>query len=190
VDDDRAQPDTPDQIWNVAVAESVVRVVDRGIVVAFVMVVGSVASRIGVMAAVDTLVPMTDPITPSGAAAIVEQAWNAWLNRNESRIVSLISAAAPVDTGQLRSSHVATRRPGGPSGTTVLRVTARAPHSGWVVSGTRPHEIRARSGGVLSWLDRLTGARRFATVVRHPGTRPNPYMIRALSRAGFTTRST
>lgn len=47
----------------------------------------------------------------------------------------------------------------------------------WVESGTRPHEIRAKDGGVLAWQG--PDGPMFARSVHHPGTTAHPYMAPA-----------
>lgn len=83
---------------------------------------------------------------------------------------------APVRTGNLRRSiHLG-------------RVTARsaetiagANYAGYVEFGTKPHEIRARNKRALRW--KVPGGYRFATRVRHPGTRKQPFMVPGAERA-------
>lgn len=51
-------------------------------------------------------------------------------------------------------------------------------------NGTRPHEIRPRTASVLAF--EIGGQTVFATVVHHPGTKPNRYLtdpLRALQLA-------
>lgn len=59
-------------------------------------------------------------------------------------------------------------------------VDSKAKYSGYVHEGTRPHIIRAKRKKVLA--SRRTG-QIFGKVVRHPGTKPNPYMKRALKKS-------
>ena len=63
---------------------------------------------------------------------------------------------------------------------TRAEVVSRAPYSIFVEAGTRPHEIRIRNKRVLA--DRRAGEI-YGTRVRHPGTRANPFMRRALERS-------
>jgi hypothetical protein len=51
----------------------------------------------------------------------------------------------------------------------------------FVVEGTAPHEIRAPDGGVLSFM--VAGKRIFTPIVHHPGTKPNPFMQKAVDEA-------
>lgn len=56
---------------------------------------------------------------------------------------------------------------------------AIAAYAEWVESGTRPHEIRPRHRMALRWPS-ASGGFSFARRVRHPGTRPQPFMEPAL----------
>jgi hypothetical protein len=84
---------------------------------------------------------------------------------------------APVKTGNLRRTiHLdkVTRR----SALTV----ASAGYSAFVELGTRPHIIEPRKrGGVLRWKDGTQV--RFAKRVRHPGTKPQPFMVPGAQKA-------
>lgn len=44
-------------------------------------------------------------------------------------------------------------------------------------NGTKPHDIRAKSGGMLRFV--VNGSVRFARVVHHPGTAERPFMSQA-----------
>lgn len=85
-------------------------------------------------------------------------------------------ATAPVDHGNLRASHGMTMRPyaNGVKGT----VEARARYARMVHEGTSAHPIRARRKKAL----RFVAGGRVVIVksVRHPGTRPNRWLTRAL----------
>lgn len=78
--------------------------------------------------------------------------------------------------GRLRDSTRFTRSIS--SGVVRITFTANTPYAGYVVSGTPPHLIRPRSARALHW--QAGGASRFARLVHHPGTRPNPYARRAI----------
>lgn len=56
-----------------------------------------------------------------------------------------------------------------------LRVTAR--HARWIENGTRAHDIVAKGGGTLAFMQ--NGAMRFAKRVHHPGTAERPFMLHA-----------
>jgi hypothetical protein len=49
-----------------------------------------------------------------------------------------------------------------------------------VLDGTRPHIIRPRRAKALHFF--VEGREVFTTLVRHPGTRPNNFLLRALRR--------
>lgn len=49
----------------------------------------------------------------------------------------------------------------------------------YVHDGTRPHVIRPKRGKALRFV--IGGQVVFARVVQHPGTRPNPFLNRALA---------
>lgn len=79
---------------------------------------------------------------------------------------------APVKTGALRDSIKVTTEPGkriiGPD----------VPYADFVVLGTAPHRIEAKPGSVLAFA--VGGETVFAKYVNHPGTKPNPFVRRAL----------
>lgn len=84
---------------------------------------------------------------------------------------------APVKTGNLRRTiHIGqvTKR----SATTV----ASANYAAAVEFGTRAHEIRPRNRKALRWKGKAGGVV-FASRVRHPGTRKQPYMVPGAERA-------
>ena len=86
---------------------------------------------------------------------------------------------APKRTGAL-AAGIHSRVEGGP-GYARASFWARAPYTPYVLGGTRPHEIVAgfysgRSGKrTLAW----PGMRHPVARVHHPGTRPNPFNVRA-----------
>lgn len=59
-------------------------------------------------------------------------------------------------------------------------VRADAKYSGYVHEGTRPHIIKARNKKVLA---NERAGKIFGKVVRHPGTKPNPFLLRALKKS-------
>ena len=90
-------------------------------------------------------------------------------------IYALAVAYAPEKTGELRKSiefHL--------SGHTLI-VAAHAPYAAWVELGTKPHPIDAK--GPYSLHNAETG-QYFGPHVNHPGTRPQPYLRRALLTVG------
>ena len=54
-------------------------------------------------------------------------------------------------------------------------IQATMPYASFVENGTRPHMIFPKRATVLSWIG-YDGGRVFARFVRHPGTRPFPFM--------------
>ncbi|MFF5968283.1 hypothetical protein ACFY64_32075 [Streptomyces collinus] len=56
-------------------------------------------------------------------------------------------------------------------------ITCGHPATRFVLDGTRPHIIRPRRARALRFVD---GRVVFAAYARHPGTRPNPFLQRAL----------
>lgn len=82
-----------------------------------------------------------------------------------------------MDTGRLRSSiradppRLFTLRPS-------VRVGSDLDYAEWVHDGTRPHTIRPRRAKALRFV--VGGRVVYAKVVQHPGTRPRPFLDRAL----------
>lgn len=67
-------------------------------------------------------------------------------------------------------------------GKKVLTVENTHPAAIFVIKGTRKHLIRPRKkGGVLVFTTH--GKKVFTRLVKHPGTKPNPFMARALREA-------
>lgn len=60
-------------------------------------------------------------------------------------------------------------------------IQALAAHAVYVVRGTAPHEIRPVNASVLAF--QVGGKMVFTPLVRHPGTKPNPFMQRAVEDA-------
>jgi hypothetical protein len=60
-------------------------------------------------------------------------------------------------------------------------IQALAPYAVYVEKGTRPHEIRPVNASVLAF--EVAGRMVFTPIVRHPGTKPNPFMQRAVEDA-------
>ena len=84
------------------------------------------------------------------------------------------STEVPVKTGQLRASFQME------VGADTARVYPTKKYAIYVHGGTRPHIIRARNKKVLA--DKREG-RIFGRIVRHPGTRANPFMQRMLDKS-------
>lgn len=60
-------------------------------------------------------------------------------------------------------------------------IQALAPYAMYVVKGTAPHEIRPVNASVLAF--EVGGKMVFTPLVHHPGTKPNPFMQRAVEDA-------
>lgn len=84
-----------------------------------------------------------------------------------------------VDSGALRSSiHVADLETiGSPS----VSIRSNLPYALAHHQGTRPHVIRPNSERFLRF--KVAGKIVYVRQVQHPGTRPNPYLARALREA-------
>ena len=83
---------------------------------------------------------------------------------------------APWKTGKLARSIVTKIEQG------EAKLQALAPYAKFVVEGTRPHEIRPRGANVLTFKAKC-GDLVFTKLVRHPGTKPNPFLQRAVDKA-------
>lgn len=91
--------------------------------------------------------------------------------------VAYVSAffGAPWRTGRLAGSIVKEVGDGEAS------IQALAPYAVYVVNGTAPHEIRPVNARVLAF--EVGGKMVFTALVQHPGTKPNPFMQRAVEDA-------
>ncbi|MET7981698.1 MULTISPECIES: hypothetical protein [unclassified Streptomyces] len=74
-------------------------------------------------------------------------------------------------------AYVSWRVDEGPKGLTGV-VSCNHPAVFYVLEGTRPHIIRPRRAKALHFY--VEGAEVFSKLVRHPGTKPNPFLQRAL----------
>lgn len=140
-------------------------------------------------------VKMTMNIRPSGYIA---QVLKPMVARNMTpkvqRAREAVKQAAPIDKqgggGRLkRSIRMYARDAGGrftaQSGKTLVcayEIAVEVPYASYVVRGTRPHLIRTTGPWPLR--NRKTG-QVFGPVVRHPGTKPNDFVSRAMKASGF-----
>jgi len=83
---------------------------------------------------------------------------------------------APWKTGKLARSIVAEVEDG------EAKIKALAPHAVYVIEGTAPHEIRPVNASCLAF-KAAGGDMVFTKLVRHPGTKPNPFLERAVEKA-------
>jgi len=122
------------------------------------------------------------------------QAWNrAFLTRNVNAISGQLlltaKAMAPVKTGRLRNAikPSPTRFTGASKVEGGIEIDkAEVPYAGYVRWGTRPHVIRARRAKALRF--EIQGREIFAKSVHHPGTKPNYFMERAVSKVAQSLR--
>ena len=129
-------------------------------------------------------------VPPFDLAKIANIGWDKWVTENRDPVRARVQNEAPVRQGGLRGSVTTVLIPGGIHRTRVLRVIARAHYALWVTDGTGPHLIRPRTpGGVLAFLDAVTGDRRFARSVRHPGTVANPFIERGIRGYGLRVKA-
>ncbi len=93
------------------------------------------------------------------------------------QVVNRAKVLAPVRTGRLRAS-IRAEEPRIFSLRGSVKVGSDLEYAGFVNDGTRPHIIRPRRAQVLRFT--VGGRTVFAKVVHHPGTRPRPFLDRAL----------
>ena len=62
------------------------------------------------------------------------------------------------------------------------RIRALAPYAKFVIEGTRPHKIYPMNASCLVFKS-AGGGLVFTRLVRHPGTKPDPFLTRALDKA-------
>lgn len=93
------------------------------------------------------------------------------------QVLNRAKVLAPVDTGRLRASgkiQYSSLFSFRPKATVIFDTD----YAAFVNDGTAPHIIRPRNKQVLRFV--VGGRVVFAKVVHHPGTRPNPFLDRAL----------
>lgn len=107
------------------------------------------------------------------------------------QVVNRAKVLAPVRTGRLRSS-IRADPPRIFSLRGSLTVGSDLEYAAMVNDGTRPHRIRPRTKRALRFV--VNGQVVFARVVNHPGTKPNPFLDRALrevaAQRGYSFRIT
>ncbi|SOE31806.1 hypothetical protein [Streptomyces sp. OK228] len=95
------------------------------------------------------------------------------LEQRTERVARIAVADAPGSMGQ----YITTDIQEGPRGLQGV-ITCHHPKVRLVLDGTRPHIIRPRNKRYLRF--EVGGDVAFAKLVRHPGTRPNNFLARAL----------
>lgn len=124
--------------------------------------------------------------SPARVAAIIRPDVERSMETKVRRITSAARRLAPKRTGRLRASIRMDRRSAGgqyaAQGTPIAayEVSANTPYAGYVHEGTRPHIIRVKRATVLT-----DGKNFFGPIVRHPGTKPNPFLTRAIEEVGL-----
>lgn len=96
------------------------------------------------------------------------------------QVLNRAKILAPVRTGRLRASGKMDLRvtQNGPTGS----VTFTVKYAQWVHDGTRPHIIRAKNKKVLRF--KVGSQVLYRPLVHHPGTKPRPFLARALVEVG------
>jgi hypothetical protein len=98
------------------------------------------------------------------------------------KLKTAMQDAAPVDTGNLKSKIILITEPG------KIRVgTHGVPYTKYVVEGTAPHDIVPKTSSVLVF--KVGGKTVYAKKVRHPGTKPNPFMKVSVERVIAESKS-
>lgn len=110
--------------------------------------------------------------------AVADVAWDAWWTRSSGELRRVAQAETPVDYGGLRGSVNVKKGPRSTGG----QLYADASYAVVVHEG-HGEILPRRSGGVLSWLDRLTGDRVFARRVGPVAA--NTFLIRACKVFGL-----
>jgi hypothetical protein len=102
----------------------------------------------------------------------------AYMERKVAETVVVARAEAPAKTHALQRSIGSTYHGGGR-----WSVSATSRHAKFVHQGTRPHVIRVRPGRrTLKFFWLKVGQVVYPVSVRHPGTKPNPFLTRAMHR--------
>lgn len=106
----------------------------------------------------------------------LDVAFKAALHDSAMRVADEAKVLAPKVTGTLAASvHVIPPTGSWQANTLEGGVEVLAPYALPVHDGARPHRIYPRRASVLAW-----PVGRFATVVNHPGNRPNPFLVLAM----------
>ncbi|MFF5968281.1 hypothetical protein ACFY64_32065 [Streptomyces collinus] len=95
------------------------------------------------------------------------------LARRTARTADIARGLAPGSMGDYIDWHIES----GPDGLQGV-ITCDHPATRFVLDGTRPHIIRPRRARALRF--EVDGRVVYSAIVRHPGTRANPFLQRAL----------
>jgi hypothetical protein len=134
-------------------------------------------------------------IVISGHGSVDDAAYEEWvrwpngpirrdLTRRAVAVQASMTRGCPRHTGRLVSTIRKHDDMTGynPSVQVICGIEGLTPYLGYILSGTPPHLIRPLHGRALRFT--VGGTIVFATLVRHPGTAPNNFVLAALSAAG------
>ena len=114
--------------------------------------------------------------------ALMLSVMNQILRKAGAVYVPALKSETPTRTRKLRNSTVMQIKGTSTDMRAEVRQNAKSASGGfyghYVREGTRPHIIQARKGRVLSFM--IGNKRVFATKVKHPGNKSNPYHVRAM----------
>lgn len=99
--------------------------------------------------------------------------------RAASLLLAAARQAAPYKTGQHVRNTLKVRMSHALGGIRLELYGSRI--AKWTITGTRPHIITAKGGGVLSFYWPKIGGQAFFRSVHHPGTKPNDWRRRTLT---------
>jgi hypothetical protein len=99
------------------------------------------------------------------------KAFISWADEIGPVVRSALKERTPVVTGRMKESERYARN--GFAGGVRLEFTAYTRYAQWVIGGARPHIIRPRAARALHWTN--AGGSHFASVVHHPGNKPNDF---------------
>lgn len=101
--------------------------------------------------------------------------------RKEAPVSKTHGPGGKVRKGGAFKASIADRSSSG-AGMARVEIGSTAAYAKFLVEGTRPHEIRARNAAALHfWVS--GGTEMWRRTVRHPGTRPNPFVQKAMKPA-------
>jgi len=113
-------------------------------------------------------------INPAVARRFAEKSSTAYVNRLTERVAVHARLLAP---GSMKEK-IRVIPAGGINPIGII--VSDHPATVFVIDGTKPHDIRAKPGGVLVFVPKGGGNKIFAKLVHHPGTKPNNFLLKAL----------